>query len=138
MTEYCRKEVLELHTFFENWFTASIPENDETFARLEQALAPSFIMITPEASKVARKQLLENLRSMYGSYNQPEKPNKIWIKNLNPVQLADSLCLVTYEEWQGQNDQTDAKGRLSSALFNYEENSPNKVQWMHLHETWIT
>jgi len=137
MIDNCRKEVLELHTFFEDWFNARLPDTDEAFSRLESVLDPDFLMITPGAKKIPYTTLLHNLRTMTRYYTPAEKPSSIWIRNIEAEKISESLCLVLYEEWQGNREKTDGKGRVSTAIFKKSRHSPNNVSWLHLHETWI-
>lgn len=137
MTERCSREIVELHRFFEEWFNGRLPDDDASFSRLTAALADDFLMITPEARPVRRAELVKQLRSMNGYYQQDDKPSAIWIKDIEGEPLSDSLCLMRYREWQGNSDRSDGKGRLSSAIFKRWDEAPNGVQWLYLHETWI-
>ena len=48
---------------------------------------------------------------------------------------GDGFALATYEEW---HDLPGAgNGRLSSVLFGEDDEAPNGVVWLHLHEVWI-
>lgn len=138
MVENCEKEILELHRFFEDWFNAKLPDNEETFSRIQDSLSPEFKMITPGGEKVDRNSLLSNLRSMNGFYLKADQPSSIWIKNISHEWVKDTFCISNYEEWQGSKDRTEGKGRISSALFEKHDAAPNRVRWVYLHETWIT
>jgi hypothetical protein len=46
------------------------------------------------------------------------------------------MLLATYEEWQVIEGET--RGRLSTALFRNREGTPNGIEWVHLHETWMS
>ena len=138
MIENCKKEIIELHQFFEDWFNARIPDNDESFSRLKDSLSKEFTMITPSGTKIDRSSLLSNLKSMNGYYLKEHRPVSLWIEHISHVWVNDRFCLSNYEEWQGNKDRTEAKGRISSALFKKQEDAHNKVRWVYLHETWIT
>lgn len=138
MVENCKVEIRSLHRFFESWFNAGIPDDKETFSRLEKALSPEFKMVTPAGKKMGRSSLLTNLRSMNGFYLQEDKPSAIWIKNISIEWATDTHCLSSYEEWQGNKDRNEGKGRISSALFEKDDKAPNGVRWIYLHETWIS
>ncbi|HKL17339.1 MAG TPA: hypothetical protein VJ905_00150 [Halalkalibaculum sp.] len=138
MIENCEREIIELHQFFEAWFNAKLSDNDESFSRMSEVLSPEFIMITPAGRKIERSSLLSNLRSMNGLYLKEDKPSAIWIRNITIEWSTDTYCLANYEEWQGSNDRAKGKGRISSALFEKNDAAPNRVRWIHLHETWIT
>ena len=138
MVENCKKEIVELHHFFEDWFNARVPDNEESFRRLKDTLSTEFTMITPGGRKIDRSSLLSNFNTMNGYYLKENRPASIWIEHLTPEWANDGYCLINYEEWQGNKDRTEGKGRISSALFEKHMAAPNKVRWVYLHETWIT
>jgi len=131
LEENCRKEVHELHRFFQEWYSAELPNSAEVFDRLAQVIGADFEIISPTGLRCEREQLLETLHAAHGS--DPEA--RIWIEHARARDLGTDMCLVTYEEWQGHGDA--AKGRLSSALFKTKPDLPNGVEWQHVHECWL-
>ena len=130
MEQACRDEVVELHQFFEDWFTGRLADTDQAFERCEQALAKSFVLISPRGVTDTCAQLLPSIRAAHG--RRPEM--RIWIEDLACRQLSDTMMLVTYREWQ--DDAGQVTGRLSSAIMERRESAPRGVVWLHLHETW--
>jgi len=130
LEESCRSEVRELHRFFEAWFTGRTPGEGREPARLEEVLASSFEMITPDGRRVGRTLLLEEVGAAGGA-REPEAFG-IRILDLRTRRLSETLCLATYEEWQ--RDGEAVEGRLSSALFRHDAGAPEGVVWLHLHE----
>ena len=127
---HCRKEVVELHEFFQQWFTGESPQMKEAFDRFASVLAGDFHIISPDGRIMQRDPILEAVRAAYGS-----GPVEIWIKNhVHRLTICD-VALVTYEEWQTKGDET--RGRLSSALLRVKPGTPNDLQWLHVHETWL-
>jgi hypothetical protein len=49
--------------------------------------------------------------------------------------LSPQLALTTYEEWQEIEGKVTA--RVSTAVFKQKANTPNGVEWLHVHETWL-
>jgi hypothetical protein len=134
MIENCEREVIELHQFFEAWFNGTISGNS-AFHRMEIALAPSFKIIPPSGKCVSRHDTLTGVKSAHGALAQADPPFRIWIKNFQLRHQESELCLVTYEEWQAKQDGDE--GRISTALFKNRSETPNGVEWLHLHEVWI-
>ena len=132
MESRCSREVQELHQFFQDWFTAALPDEDSSFARFSNVVADGFAIITPEGRTLERDLLLTGLRGAHGSWADG---GRIWIENLNVRRTVGDLALVTYEEWQESEGQT--RGRLSTALFRESAVTPNGVEWLHVHETWL-
>ncbi|MCZ6836971.1 MAG: hypothetical protein O7G85_14440 [Planctomycetota bacterium] len=129
--ERCRVEVEQLHRFFQDWFKGTMPKTVETFDRFANVLAPSFELLSPIGRILKREGILIALRSGHGG--QPHC--QIWIENHRHRMTIGDLTLVTYEEWQQVGE--ERRGRLSSALLQAREDTPNGLQWLHVHETWL-
>ncbi len=127
---HCRKEVAELHAFFQQWFTGELPETAEAFDRFASVMAAGFHIVSPAGRIMQRDRILDAVRGGYRS-----GPVKIWIKNHTHRLTLGDLALVTYEEWQSSGDET--RGRLSSALLRVKAGLLNDLQWLHVHETWL-
>ena len=134
MEEQCRREVNELHEFFVDWFNgeSEAPE----FSRFERALARGFVIITPDGRLRERVEILEQVRNARGSWQQPgEPPGCIHIENFQLRWQHGNVILCSYEEWQ--EGRAETKGRLSTAVFGLRAETPNGVEWLHLHEVWL-
>jgi len=129
----CRAEVLELHQFFEDWFTGKISRSDETFARFLGVLADDFEIISPEGRRSTREEIAE--ATIVANGRLAEQSFRIWIENFRARPSSDDTWIVTYEEWQEQDG--EKKGRLSTAVFERDPSTVNGVRWQHVHETWI-
>ena len=127
------REIEELHAFFEDWFTGRIAATGEGYARFESVLAPDFVIIGPGGDEVGRTPILQRVESAHGS--RPEGGFRIWIENTRVRECRPDRCLMTYEEWQEIDGV--AKGRLSTVVFGARAGTPNGVEWMHVHETWL-
>lgn len=125
----CRREIEDLHGFFEGWFTG---ERDD-FERVERALAPGFEMVTPEGARLGRAAILDSVRDSHGRND----PGEFEIEVRNAERLADlgEHALVRYEEHQRTPD--GETSRISTALFREDESAPHGVAWVDLHETWL-
>lgn len=129
--ERCKKEVTELHQFFEKWFKGKLPDTDEAFARFESVMAEGFEIISPAGKAMKRNVILNAVRGGHGK----EPDAKIWIENHRHLLTHGDLSLVSYEEWQVTGG--TKRGRLSTALLRVTEKTPNNLQWLHVHETWL-
>lgn len=134
MDEKCRKEITELHRFFQDWLTGRLPATDEAFARFAGVLDHEFEIITPTARILGREELLRSFRGAHSTHC--ERPRfRIRIEDVQGRPLQGNVYLATYQEWQGNDD--DARGRLSTALFEAQAGTPHGVSWLHVHEVWI-
>ena len=131
MEQRCRREVDDLHRFFVDWFTGTIPNDGSEFDRLDGALADEFQIISPNGRRVDKPQLLERVRCAHGAH--ADDGFRIEIRYVEVRFVEPPLCLLTYEEWQRRGDDP-WDGRLSSAWFRESEDAPNGVRWLHVHE----
>ena len=138
MTMQSEQEVLDLHAFFQDWFQGLLPKTDESFARFADVMDPDFHIISPAGRLTSIKDLGPGLRGVHGKWRRASNEadaSRIWIENIQVHELAGDLALVTYEEWQVAEG--PAKGRLSTAVFRRDPQTPNGVRWLHVHETWL-
>ncbi len=143
--EAVEREVTELHDFFEKWFTGTLPERDEAFDRVSNVLDHQFVLVIPEGRIIRRAELLKSLRDKHGARAEAldsKTPHsfEIWVDRIDIQIEDDHLVVATYEEWQRIGDdagEVEEKGRISSVVFNCDDDMPNGLRWRHLHETWL-
>ncbi len=128
----CRREIEDLHAFFEDWFAGRPARDGEAFGRVEAALAEGFQLVGPDGVRHVRDELLAGLRAAHGTR---AGGFRIWTRAARSRPLAEGLHLAVYEEWQELAGVE--RGRLSTALFREREDGPNGVEWLHVHETWL-
>ena len=121
----CRREIVELHEFFRQWFRGELPATDEGFARFDRVMAPEFEIVSPGGKILDRAAIRAAARDRHGS----DGGFAMEIRNHRHRVDLDDAALVTYEEWQG------GKGRVSTALLQRKSGTPNGVEWVHVHET---
>ncbi len=124
------REVVDLHQFFEDWFTGRLPQTEEAFQRFPLVTAPEFALIGPDGAARTRAQVLEWVWSIHGA----RPTTRMWIEDVRVAVVRPSLYLVTYDEWQADADSRSV--RVSSALFEDSAGAPNGLNWLHVHETW--
>ena len=134
MEERCRREVIELHRFFQDWFRGDLEPTDEAFARFESVIAEGFVIIGPSGRITERPALVDGLRRGHGGWRGDEG-SRIWIEDVRLHRVEGEVAVLTYEEWQKVRG--EVRGRLSSVLFRAREGTPNGVEWLHVHETWL-
>ncbi|HJL19053.1 MAG TPA: DUF4440 domain-containing protein [Sandaracinaceae bacterium LLY-WYZ-13_1] len=130
MNERCEREVRGLHVFFERWFRGELGDGD--FARVADALASDFELVSPRGVRDGRASILAGVRSARGRRG-PDFT--IAIEDLVVRWQGEDACLVRYEEHQRDGD--GATARISSAWFRRRDDAPCGVEWVHLHETWL-
>jgi hypothetical protein len=132
-----RAEVDDFHVFFDDWFTGACPRTEELLeARLADRLGQDFQLIYPGGGVIDRAGLIDGVRQSYGK--SPGYKTQIRDVRLRPME-ANGYLLVNYEEWQknAANSTPPNNGRLSSVVFRIVSHDPIKLEWLHLHETWL-
>lgn len=129
-----RTEIESLHRFFVEWYAGE--RGRDTFEQLEDALAPSFEIISPNGDVHDREEIMAAIRESFDS----REPGafSIEIRNVELVAEYDEVTLVRYEEWQDDGD--ERTGRLSSGVFGPARESTGEqqtVEWRYLQETWL-
>ena len=124
-------EIVQLHQFFQDWYNGEIELSEENFSRLDDVLAKSFELVSPEGRILERNPLLDGIHQAHNT----RKGMRIWIEDVRVLHWFDELVLATYNECQDYEDKTTV--RLSSVLFRNKSNTPNGLEWLHVHETWM-
>lgn len=130
MTDRVTREIVELHQFFEDWFVGRLPKTSEAFARFSNHMAEDFRIIPPSGAIIPLEELSKNLWDAHGNTGVEFQ---IWVENIQ-VYTQASFVYATYEEWQWRDNETTI--RLSTAIFQEHEGAVNRLQWLHVHETW--
>jgi hypothetical protein len=131
----CNQEIIELHRFFEDWFTGKLGPTDAAFSRFPSVLADAFEIISPSGEVSDRDTIVERVRGAHGAFADPSLGYRIWIDGYRGRSLGGGLYLANYEEWQESGGV--ARGRLSTVIFRRNSSAPNGIQWVHVHEVWL-
>jgi len=129
-----RTEILELHEFFEGWFSGRLEQTPTAFARFDGVIGDEFVLVSPGGQRMERVSLAPFLDAAYRSH--VDDGFRIWIENVHVRAIPGGYALATYEEWQDTTGGAP-RGRLSSALFCERVGTPNGLEWVHVHETWL-
>ncbi len=127
----CRNEIETLHQCFEDWFNGRVPSTAEAFSRIETVLADTFVIVMPQGSKVERAPLL---KALYDAHTG-RQGIRIWIEHVRVLEEDHALVVAEYEEWQSEGGETTS--RHSTAVFRRNDEKPNGLQWLRVHETWF-
>jgi hypothetical protein len=131
LVERCAEEVESLHAFFELWFVGDLPETEATLERFSGVLAEEFRMIQPSGLTRSRDGITTDVFDAHGVHDEVT----VETSPFEPRYAGDGSCLGTYEEWQSVGG--ERTGRVASVLFRRAPDTPNGVEWVHLHETWL-
>jgi hypothetical protein len=127
----CKDEVIQLHEFFEAWLGGALVKTQTNYERMTAVMNPEFQIISPDGKVTVYEPLLADLWQAHDS-----RPGfRLWVKEVAVRLLSPQLALATYEEWQEIEGKVTA--RVSTAVFRQKNNTPNGVEWLHVHETWL-
>lgn len=129
MASHYEKEIIDLHQYFEDWFTGKLEQSEANAARVDTVLAEDFHIITSDGRITPRSILSPTLYAAHGR----QTDFRIWIENVMLRQQIEDMAIVTYEEWQTVNSTTTK--RTSTVIFRAEKNAPNGLIWLHVHES---
>lgn len=130
--EHVENEIIELHQFFQDWFNGELEDSDEAFGRFVSVMNDGFGIVSPSGQLTELDKLTQQLRSAYGQHDNI----RIWIKNYKLRRIDGYSVIATYEEWQ-QVGEDAPYGRISTVAFLENRDLPNRLEWFHVHETWI-
>lgn len=137
LEDRARREIEELHHFFQQWFNGTVENTDEVYARFTGVLAEGFVIVSPDGQLRERTAVIDGLRGSYAPADS--EPVRVWVENVElrrqlPSQDGE-LVVVTYQEWLQRGEAR--RGRLSTALLRESAEAPNGLMWLHVHETWL-
>ncbi len=132
MKRRCRNEVEQLHMFFQDWFTGAVEDEDDNFARVSAVLADDFFLVSPRGQTHRKADILALIRALRAGR---DPGFRIWVEDFELRQQAGDLAVATYRELQEIDGSTT--DRLSTVVFRRAPATPNQVEWVHLHETWL-
>ena len=136
MEKQCYTEIIELHSFFQDWFNGKLEMNEKNFQRFPEVLDTNFELITPRGEKYSRKEILQLVWKSHASRKNSVNPMTIWIENFTFRMITSDIFLVTYEEWQ--KIESKNQGRLSTAIFSKNLNKFNGIDWVHVHVVFLS
>jgi hypothetical protein len=131
MKSKCKDEVIQLHQFFEEWLGGALTKTRANYERFTAVMNTDFSIISPDGKATAYEPLLAGLWQAHDS----RLNYRLWVKEVAVRPLSSRFALVTYEEWQEIVGKVTA--RVSTAVFHQKANTPNGVEWLHVHETWL-
>ncbi|MHA1444154.1 MAG: hypothetical protein ACTSR4_05320, partial [Candidatus Hodarchaeales archaeon] len=132
MKDLIAKEIIGLHQFFENWYSAEVDNTSAEFNRFESVLHKDFEIIIPSGGKMEKLKLLELIKGEYGKFKAFEKFS-ITIEDIDYRFIGSEMSLVTYKEIGISED--GPKHSLITAVFRRNPELINGVEWLHIHET---
>ncbi len=129
-------EVERLHAFFTGWFRGELAARDDVFAGFADVMAPEFEIVSPGGASSLREALLAALRGAHGAWRD-DADATIEIRAQRATALPGApYVLARYEEWQRRAGAW--RGRRSTALLREAEGAPHGLEWVHVHETWMS
>jgi len=123
-------EILKIHKMFQSWYQGTLEPSDLEI-EIGSCLADDFYIVTPDATKQTKRELLEMMKNDHGN----DANYVIEIKNIEIRSLSDACYLASYQEWQYWygNSEPNLKIQTSSVL----RKTDDLIKWEVIHETEI-
>lgn len=135
MEKMCEREAVTFHSFLRDWLAGAVPRTTEAFERFSGVMGDGLEVISPLGTVTAREPLIEEFEGLHGVLAAQADAFQIWVENYRCRRVIGDYAVATYEEWHRLKD--DVSARLSTALYRKRADTPNGVEWLHVHETWL-
>ena len=130
LLEDVRREIVELHEFFSDWFNGNTNQ-DQLKPRFLSRLHSDFIFIPPEGVVLDADDISNAFAQGYGTNSD----FKIQIRDVTIRHEMGNHILVTYTEWQAGAKLSGYENNARFTTVLMEKGKPFK--WLHLQETWL-
>ncbi len=127
----CKKEVVDMHRFFTEWYTAVLPENRENFARFHTVMNEKVGFVGTNGGVISKSELIGWIKDAYGSHEKGAF--EIEIKNFQYLAGHGDLHVLGYEEWQYIGD--DQIILETTTVLKDIQNHYNQLEWSRIHVT---
>ena len=124
-----QQELHDTAAWFESWMSGTVPETEDSFARLADSMHEDFLLVRDTGRVQNRHQLCDEIRSCHGL----RKGRRVWAENEQLRYEDDRTILCTYEEWNDDGHQPH--GILAAVTFLKDPDGPNGLRRLHWHET---
>ena len=136
MKERCEREVTELHRFFQDWFGGLLENDADTLSRFGSVLAEGFLIVPPGGSALERGSLVERLTRSARELGDGSRETRAHLdREFSRASQCRRLGARDLRGMAGggwRNTGPNQHGR-----FGRREDTPNGVEWLHVHETWL-
>jgi hypothetical protein len=129
MSTSWKQELHDTAAWFESWMSGTVPETEESFARLAESMHEDFLLVRDTGQVQNRHQLCDEIRGCHGL----RKGRRVWMENEQLRYEDDRTILCTCEEWN--DDGHNPHGILSAMTFIKDPDGPNGLRCLHWHET---
>jgi hypothetical protein len=123
--ESTRREVEELHAFFERWYTG---RHSVDLKRVSSVLAAEFNLHSPSGRRLSKEVLLRELEADRGAF----PALRISIENLQASDAGDGT--VTAEYTEAHLEGTQSERRTCRAVLRRCVNDCNGLEWLSINE----
>ncbi len=122
-----KREIVELHEFFEAYFLGRIDSMD----RFEATLDPDFTMIGPTGEFSTRDEVIDAVRAGHAHTDSLS----ISIVDAELLSHRNDILVARYVETHELSDRSNH--RITTVVFAEDPEAPRGVRWLHAHETWL-
>ncbi|MGK0172002.1 MAG: hypothetical protein ACI9W2_003736 [Gammaproteobacteria bacterium] len=128
LLEEVRREIVDLHVFFADWFNG-VAHRDQWQPRFTSRLSPNLMFMPPEGFVLGSKEISNSFAQAYGTNSS----FKIQIHDVIIRHDMENHVLATYTEWQtgAKISALENNARFTTVLM--EKGAP--IKWLHVQQT---
>ncbi|MGJ3239992.1 MAG: hypothetical protein ACFE0Q_14870 [Anaerolineae bacterium] len=127
MMDNYAQEIHDLHQFFEDYLVGR--RSHDPMTRFTGVTDDHFTIVGSDGTVMNRDAIIGYVRDNYS-----KRPNfSIWTEQVSLRQHLNGILIVTYEEWQTIDSVTTV--RTSTVAFAEDDQQPNGLRWLHVHES---
>ncbi len=121
-------EIVELHNFFEAYYLG----RESSLTRAEEAFHPEFTFVGPNGETADRAATMGMIRNGHGHTEQVRITTTDHQLHVTTDELLVASFVERHELSRGENE------RLVTVVFAVDDDAPNGVRWLRVHETWLS
>ncbi|CAJ2673531.1 unnamed protein product [Trifolium pratense] len=126
-------EVVMFYLFYERWMRGEIKRDIFMIKLNEKCLNSTGNFVHPSGVDRPMQHIIDTLPNMFGEKQGLDF--RVWIDRVSFAEVSLGSWLVNFDKWELSGN--ELRCCLTKVLMNSKVDAPNKLTWMHLHQTWL-
>ncbi|CAJ2673562.1 unnamed protein product [Trifolium pratense] len=126
-------EVVMFYQFYERWMRGEIVNSEQYIQNLKSIFNSTGNFVHPSGVDRPMQHIIDTLPNMFGEKQGLDF--RVWIDRVSFAEVSLGSWLVNFDKWELSGN--ELRCCLTKVLMNSKVDAPNKLTWMHLHQTWL-
>ncbi|CAJ2673527.1 unnamed protein product [Trifolium pratense] len=126
-------EVVMFYLFYERWMRGEIVNSEQYIQNLKSIFNSTGNFVHPSGVDRPMQHIIDTLPNMFGEKQGLDF--RVWIDRVSFAEVSLGSWLVNFDKWELSGN--ELRCCLTKVLMNSKVDAPNKLTWMHLHQTWL-